>query len=98
LVAAGRQRTDEMLVRMERALISRAGKARTTFAALASKLEALSPLAVLDRGYSLAIAENGKLVRSASDVAPGDTLSLRFHRGRAATRVLTTDPEDGEKR
>jgi exodeoxyribonuclease VII large subunit len=57
------------------------------------RLEALSPLAVLDRGYALVYAVNGEstagghLVKNAARLHPGDDLNIRFARGRAEARV-----------
>ncbi len=46
---------------------------------LAARLDALSPLAVLGRGYALARREaDGRLVRRAQDVEVGDTLAVRL--------------------
>jgi len=78
-------------LRMERAVADRARRAGTGLAELASKLDALSPLAVLERGYSLATRPDGRLVRSASDTAVGQTLDLRFHRGSAQALVVATN-------
>jgi exodeoxyribonuclease VII large subunit len=50
--------------------------------ALASRLDALSPLAILGRGYSLTrVLPSKRLVRSASDVAPGDHLLITLGHG-----------------
>ncbi len=46
-----------------------------------SQLVALSPLAVLSRGYSIATLPDGRVVRRASDVAPGARISLRLGEG-----------------
>ncbi|MEG1632710.1 MAG: exodeoxyribonuclease VII large subunit, partial [Oscillospiraceae bacterium] len=54
---------------------------------LASKLDALSPLKVLGRGYSIAIDENGAAVKTAASVSVGDRLSLRLSEGALACRV-----------
>ena len=56
-------------------------------------LEAVSPLAVLERGYSVTL-KNGKPVRDAADLKAGDELETRLHRGRVTTRVENTDPSD----
>ncbi len=56
------------------------------FTSAIEKLEALSPLAVLERGYTLA-EKDGTLVKSAAGVAVGDDLMLRFHDGRAICNV-----------
>ena len=57
------------------------------FAALAAKLDALSPLKVLGRGYSIARNENGTLIASVKDAAPGERLELRLSDGSLACRV-----------
>lgn len=57
---------------------------------LVSRLETLSPLAVLERGYSLTVNGDGNLVRTWKDVQAGDTVRLRFAIGEATTRVLST--------
>ena len=54
----------------------------------AARLDALSPLAVLGRGYALARTESGKLVRRARDTAPGDVLQLRLEDGEVRAKVL----------
>ncbi|TFH21110.1 MAG: exodeoxyribonuclease VII large subunit [Myxococcales bacterium] len=82
---------------LERALLERYAQSRSTFIELSAKLNALSPLAVLERGYGVATrgsAGDGPIVRSAGDVSPGDDVSLRFHRGSAVARVLFTTDEE----
>ncbi len=64
------------------------------------RLNALSPLAVLERGYALAYVEasdgaSAALVKAAAQVTPGDTLQLRFARGSARTRVIETKEQRG---
>ena len=54
---------------------------------LSTQLHALSPLRVLDRGYSLAFDESGALIRSAAQLQPGSALRTRFAEGEAKSRV-----------
>lgn len=54
---------------------------RHKFVALASALDAMSPLKVLSRGYAIASDAEGKLVKSVGDVAGGDVLSLSVSDG-----------------
>ena len=54
---------------------------RHKFVALASALDAMSPLKVLSRGYAIASDTEGKLVKSVGDVAGGDVLSLSVSDG-----------------
>ena len=61
---------------------------RERFAALASKLDALSPLKVLGRGYAIPQKEDGSVVRSSTDVIPGDVLRLRVADGGISCKVV----------
>lgn len=54
---------------------------RHRFVALASALDAMSPLKVLGRGYAIASKENGEIVKSVSDANTGDKLSLSVSDG-----------------
>ena len=60
---------------------------RSLLGSLDARLRALSPLAVLDRGYALVLTENGSLVRSAAQVAPGDRVTTRVADGAFTSRV-----------
>jgi len=56
-----------------------------------AKLDALSPLAVLTRGYSITETENGKIVRDASKTRAGDKLKIRLERGKLNAEVLSSE-------
>ena len=65
-----------------------------------ASLEALSPLAILNRGYALVFDAKGRLVKDAARLKAGDELSARLARGRIRARVTATersDPESGER-
>ncbi len=54
----------------------------------AGRLEALSPLAVLSRGYSIAWAlPQNKILKSASQVKAGDSIRVRLHEGELEAKV-----------
>jgi len=57
-----------------------------------SQLQALSPVAILERGYALAFDERGELVKDAGQVAVGEKLRVRVARGEIATRVESKSP------
>jgi exodeoxyribonuclease VII large subunit len=63
---------------------------RATFAQGVARLDALSPLRVLERGYALA-THDGRVVTDAAAVKPGDRVDLRFARGRARATVDEVD-------
>jgi len=56
-----------------------------------ASLDALSPLAVLGRGFSLAENEKGEIVRDASLVKKGDKLKIRLKKGKLEAEVLETE-------
>ena len=60
---------------------------RAAFARLAGKLDSLSPLAVLGRGYALVFDGSGHLVRDAAEVSVGDALRIRVQSGALAARI-----------
>ncbi|MCL4256934.1 MAG: exodeoxyribonuclease VII large subunit [Anaerolineales bacterium] len=89
-ILRARQRVDELSLRSGRALAQRARWQRATLQGIAARLGALSPLAVLERGYAVVRAADGKLVRTASDVQPGERLDVRVQRGRLNVEVKDT--------
>jgi exodeoxyribonuclease VII large subunit len=54
---------------------------------VSAKLETLSPLGVLGRGYSLTWTDRGKLLRRAEDVQVGEAVRIDLHRGSLDCRV-----------
>jgi exodeoxyribonuclease VII large subunit len=90
-----RARLVRLAARIEARARARVELERRSFASVVSKLEALSPLDVLGRGYSLAWSAQGKLLRSSGDVAPGDRVRVDLHRGRLHCRV--EEVERGER-
>ncbi|MCB9666914.1 MAG: exodeoxyribonuclease VII large subunit [Myxococcales bacterium] len=61
---------------------------RNTLARRDAELGALSPIAILARGYALAIdTKTGKALLSSTEVAVGEMVALRLHQGSLVTRV-----------
>ena len=58
----------------------------------ASALQALSPLAILERGYALVFDASGKLVKDAGKVQPGEDISARLAKGEIAATVKKVIP------
>ncbi len=58
-----------------------------------ASLEALSPVAILNRGYALVFDGNGQLVTDAARLAEGDEVSARLARGRVRARVTHSEPD-----
>jgi exodeoxyribonuclease VII large subunit len=87
------RRLDELDARGRRAAMQSVATHRGRLATLAGKLESLSPLQVLGRGYSLTTTESGKLVRAARDVKPGDRLVTTLSDGRVRSTVDSIQKE-----
>ncbi|MGG1573692.1 exodeoxyribonuclease VII large subunit [Fictibacillus sp. NRS-1165] len=52
-----------------------------------SRLNALNPLAVMERGYSLVYREDEQLVKSVKQIQPGDTIKVRLQDGKLDCQV-----------
>ncbi len=82
------RRLDDAEVRLARAIRLRLGRAKQTADAWAARLETLSPLNVLARGYSLTRRDNDQaVVRDSNQVHPGDRLVTLVQHGRIVSRV-----------
>ena len=67
-------------------------KARQFLAQQVRTLAAVSPLNTLDRGYSITSrADSGEVITSASAVAPGDKVLVRWHQGQLSCEVKNVD-------
>jgi exodeoxyribonuclease VII large subunit len=57
---------------------------------LTSQMEALSPVAILERGYALVFDASGKLLKDANRVKAGEEIRARLARGEIAATVKKT--------
>jgi exodeoxyribonuclease VII large subunit len=65
---------------------------RERLGSVGRRLDLLSPLATLRRGYTIAEREDGHVVAHAADVTAGDRLAVRFQDGRIRVRVSDEAP------
>jgi exodeoxyribonuclease VII large subunit len=77
------RRAADLGVRAERLL----QKKRDRVEKLLLQLNERSPLKVLERGYAIATDAKGAVLRDASQVQIGDSVSLQLHRGKLSTEV-----------
>ncbi|NLC71034.1 MAG: exodeoxyribonuclease VII large subunit [Desulfuromonadaceae bacterium] len=85
-----RRRCQEAAFRLEAAMRRVLEIREGRLFALAGRLDALSPLAILSRGFALVSQEkDGKLVRKAGQLAVGERLLIRFNEGMA--KVVTEE-------
>lgn len=77
-----RQRLDELTRRLSYAAGQFVGSRRRELAGLAGRLDALSPLAVLGRGYSITRrVSDGRVLKDAREVAVGEHVTVLLHQG-----------------
>ena len=55
------------------------------------RLEALSPLAVLNRGYAIVFTEDGRVLRDAAEVAPDQQIRARLGKGSVRARITQVE-------
>ena len=89
-----RRRLDDLAGQLDRALARGLDRRRHRLVGVAGRLDSLSPLAVLGRGYSLTLTASGAIVRSARQVAVGDEVGVMLHEGRLAARVTARKERD----
>lgn len=89
-VAREQQRLGSLAERSRRAADTGFARQHLTLERLAKSLTHLNPEGVLARGYSIVQRTDGSVVQDAATLTAGDALDLRFHRGRARTRVEST--------
>jgi len=96
-LSAIRQRLDGQTATLAAATHARLLAGRAALDRRSAALEALSPVAILNRGYALVFGANGQLVKDAGRLQPGDDISARLARGRLRARVKSVEaaPESG---
>jgi len=91
LVLAGvRRELDAKVSSMAAAARNALLQKRSRLERLTSQMEALSPVAILERGYALVFDADGKLVKDAEQVKAGDEITARVARGEIAATVKKT--------
>jgi exodeoxyribonuclease VII large subunit len=91
LAAEARTRIEALDIRARSATLGKQTACNEAFNLQVAKLDSLSPLAVLSRGYSLVQTAKGSILRKASDVASGDKLHIRPGQGRLTAEVVEVD-------
>src|SRR5467141_3709486 len=98
-LAAIRQQLQAQVANLAAATHRRLLESRGALDRRTASLEALSPLATLNRGYARVFDAKGRLVKDAARFKAGDEVSARLARGRVRARVTATErsePDSGE--
>ncbi len=75
------------VMNMESAMKLKTADRKNSFMALAAKLDSLSPLAVLSRGYAVTKTDDGVILKSASQLKPGQRVYADYADGSASMTV-----------
>ena len=78
---------DSYVKRLENIISVKQKEERTKYVELVAKLDALSPLKTLSRGFSITEKDN-KIIKSAKDLKTGDKIDLRFVDGERQAEIL----------
>jgi exodeoxyribonuclease VII large subunit len=95
-LAAIRQQLQAQVANLAAAAHTRLLESRGTLDRRTASLEALSPVAILNRGYALVFDAKGRLVKDAARLKAGDDLLARLARGRVRARVTATERSEAE--
>lgn len=82
-----RSQLDNLVSRLDSALDAAMTRKKNEYLRAAAKLDALSPLKVLSRGYAIAMDKDGRAVKDSSGVRAGDKLTVRLASGALGCRV-----------
>ena len=97
LIRLERLQYQQQVSRLHQAMSALLEKRTNKFAVLSGRLDALSPLAVLARGYAIvSLLESGAVVQDAEQVRSGDSLQIRLARGRLLATVTGSDRKEQE--
>ena len=64
---------------------------REKLALLSARLEGVSPLRTLQRGYSLALKEDGSVISNEKTVSPGEKINIRLSKGALTCKILNKE-------
>jgi exodeoxyribonuclease VII large subunit len=81
------EKLQHLAYRLENLARQKISRSEAKLNALSASLTQLDPHAVLNRGYALALGPDGRPVRDAASLQPGDALNLTFARGAAQATV-----------
>jgi len=87
MVRLKRETVSSQFSRLQAAARLTLQSARGRVQALDNSLQAMSPLAVLDRGYAICRDIHGNIVKDAATFQPGDSFSVRLARGQVVGRA-----------
>jgi exodeoxyribonuclease VII large subunit len=89
------QRLDELDLRLRRAWETQRTRIAQRLLLAQRALDAISPLATLQRGYAIVTGPDGQVLQDAQKVRAGDVIEARLAQGRFSARVCDPDRDKG---
>jgi exodeoxyribonuclease VII large subunit len=86
------QRLDELDMRLRRAWETSLTRVRQRLLLAQRGLDAISPLATLDRGFAIVTRADGSVLQDAAEARPGEQIEARLARGTLLAQVTGTKP------
>lgn len=93
-IAAEKSKVESFASAVKSAVAARIAAAASAVDLLESRIHSADPRKVLERGFALVTGPDGRIVRSASQLNPGDRLSVVFADGSLAAKVLNCNKLD----
>ncbi|MEM7708346.1 MAG: exodeoxyribonuclease VII large subunit [Pseudomonadota bacterium] len=95
-VASDRQHLERLVRRLSQAMSRRLELSARQLDTASRGLQAVSPVAVLNRGYSVTYDSEGAVIRSSTGLKPGQALITRLAEGEVGSTVTEVKREDGQ--
>lgn len=92
------ERVDRALEKLQRLTVDKVKNSSHDLGLLAARLDAVSPLAVLERGYAVVNGESGKRLHSIRDVRWGEEITARLKDGQVLAVVQEIKELDDEQK
>ncbi|MFH1208301.1 MAG: exodeoxyribonuclease VII large subunit [Candidatus Omnitrophota bacterium] len=80
-------RMDDLGRRMESRVTTLVSSKSQIFQGIMGRLNALNPLAILERGYSVSFNEKGDILKNVRQISKGDVIQTRLHKGSLVSKV-----------
>ena len=80
-------KVDANINRLEKAISNKTNEKQIVYKELVAKLDALSPLKTLCRGYSI-VEKDNKIIKSSKEIKSGDEINLKFKDGVSKAKII----------
>jgi exodeoxyribonuclease VII large subunit len=87
LIAGHHQRVETARNALSHTAVALVSRQNARFGRAAAALDQLSPVRILDRGYSIVENEQGRILRDSGEVSIGEAIRIRLAKGRIGARV-----------